>query len=204
MGRIEIVGLVGAGKTSLQKWIESFNLQNIAFAYEEIESIESVWRGVLKSKKFFFLQSAYYAEAYKILNKTNFNKIIISDFSLYVHHWVYSKTMRQDSLLTAEELEFLQTQLTVYNKLLPPQKGVIYLSTSAEQCFINVQNRNRLIDRDMKLMSIQKLEACIEIALSDIIGKVNYIEVTYDDMSKKSQKTQDELIKFLNQIAYGE
>jgi len=142
MKRIEIVGPLGIGKTTLLNTL--CQADNVAIIHEDLKPlvglIESWHSGLLSS---YHLQSAFYLNAFKQCNSLCQGSIALSDFALSFHHSGYSKMMFQDGRLTSVEWSLLEDLHDALKSSLPPVCGMIYCHASVDTILKRISTRGR-------------------------------------------------------------
>lgn len=152
--RIEVLGILGVGKTTfLSSAAELMARRGATPCFEDIASIreEIAYWLASRSERTYFVQTAFYTHAAEVLGRHPAASLLVSDFSLLGHHYIYSHTLSKLGYLTALELRTLERMAATLDRLLPPLVGFILcqapLTVIAERAESRARSSDGAIDR---------------------------------------------------------
>ncbi len=196
--RIEIIGLLGAGKTTLLNKISCEQQSDVLCVYEDLSALNEIWDFINKTQRnYFLLQSAYYLEAFdKLLTHTS-EQMLISDFSLRVHHFVYSFHLLEQQMINEIEWTMLNKMLAIYSENLPSIKGFLLIEATPDELLANLRERNRNLDFNTSLDDLIKLVDCFNLNKADILQQVPTLFLTVSELRIFNDETQQKLYNFI-------
>lgn len=201
MGRIEIVGLLGSGKTTLLNKIALHSNDSVQIVHEELSPLNEVWNLIRETNQnYYLLQSAYYLESLNKIQKALRNKLIVSDFSLRVHHYVYSFHLLQNNLINQVEWDELSKMLDIYTANLPLVTGIILIDATPIELLDNLHTRNRNLDSNTSLDYLNSLVECFQTNRSKILNQVATITFSTADLRAFDNMTEQKLQTFIQDI----
>lgn len=198
---MEIVGILGAGKTTLLQNINHVIGNDVSCLFEDLSTINDIWSIVNNDgnpKNYYLLISAYYLEfCSRVVNETSSNKIIITDSSLSVHHYVYAYYCWKNELINNVEWVTLSQMFNFFLSLLPPLAGVFEIDVLPLKASENLQLRNRDIDKKTSLDYILKIYNYLQINRNHIVNGVPAIIVKPEeniDFNAETKRRIKELV----------
>lgn len=199
--RIEIVGLLGSGKTTLLNKIALQSNNSVQGVYEELSPLNEVWNLIRETNQnYYLLQSAYYLESLNKIQKAVSNKLIVSDFSLRVHHYVYSFHLLQKNLINQVEWVELSKMLDIYTANLPVVRGIILIDATPTELLSNLHTRNRNLDSNTSLDYLNNLVECFETNQSKILDQVLTVTFSTNELRAFNDRTEQKLKTFIDDI----
>lgn len=143
--RIEFIGPLGIGKTALLRACGPAQTGAV-HVFERLEPIardRKYWQEG-PSDRAFFIQSVYYLNSCRqILRATRSGRIIVCDFSLWVHHYAYSREARAAGFLDSLQHRRLHSLRNALERLLPPLCGVVLCEAPDETIVQRIAERGR-------------------------------------------------------------
>ncbi|MBN8641246.1 MAG: deoxynucleoside kinase [Flavobacteriales bacterium] len=202
--RIEIVGLLGSGKTTLLNKILLQSRDSVQCVHEELSPLNEVWNLIRETNQnYYLLQSAYYLESLNKIQKAIDNKLIVSDFSLRVHHYVYSFHLLQKNLINQVEWVELSKMLDIYIANLPLVTGIILIDATPTELLDNLHKRNRNLDSNTSLDYLNNLVECFQTNQSKILDQVPNITFSTSELRVFNYTTEQKLKTFINDLKKG-
>jgi len=169
-GRIEMVGCLGVGKSTLLKACQTQKLESYCI-FENLDEIAeeiNYWRQK-QSERTYFIQTVYYLASHRLIHSTGnlrSSNIVISDFSLLFHHYGYSYVLKEYNLLSNIEYRALEVFLSFLQSDLPNLIGLIYCKASYETILSRIKGRNRAKESEINAEFIFHLtNACNQMLL---------------------------------------
>lgn len=200
MGRIEIVGLLGAGKTTLLNKIAVHKGPAVQYVYEKLSPLNEVWNLVRETNKnYFLLQSSYYLESLNKIQNVIGNQLIISDFSLSVHHFIYSFFLLQKNLLNQTEWCVLNKMFKLYSANLPVISGIIMIDAKPEELLENLHQRNRNLDSNTSIDYLNDLFDFFLENKTHIISNVPTLIFRPSELKVFNRLTEQKLSSFIDE-----
>lgn len=158
-GRVEIVGALGTGKTTLVREIERASVApEIECRYEDITRLEgrlAFWKDNEHARSF-FIQSVFYLHFLDIMRQTS-SDLVVVDCSLLYHHMGYSAIMSQNGLLKSEEFEALTELASALSSILPPIVGIIHCEAPDHLVAQRIIERGRDDDFTQTIETVTRL-----------------------------------------------
>lgn len=199
--RIEIVGLLGSGKTTLLNKIALHSNNSVQCVHEELSPLNEVWNLIRETNQnYYLLQSAYYLESLNKIQKVASDKLIVSDFSLRVHHYVYSFHLLQKNLINQVEWVELSKMLDIYTANLPLVTGIILIDATPTELLDNLHTRNRNLDSNTSLDYLNNLVECFQTNQSKILDRVQTVTFSTADLRAFNKTTEQKLKTFIDDI----
>lgn len=199
--RVEIAGLLGAGKTTLLNKIALHKKNDVHCIYENLSPLSDVWNLVRETNQnYYLLQSSYYLESINKLLKVKGNKIIVSDFSLRVHHYVYSFHLLQQNMINQVEWDALCKMLDLYTTTLPFVTGIILIDATPTELLDNLHTRNRNLDSNTSLDYLNNLLKCFQTNQSKILDRVPTLTFNTAELRAFNYTTEQKLKTFIDNI----
>lgn len=203
--RIEIAGILGAGKTTLLQNIETVLNKDIYCIYEDLSPINDIWNLVKNDgtqNHYFLLISAYYLESTrKIINKINEkSKILITDYSLSVHHYVYAYYCWENGLINDVEWSSLSKIFDFYFNLMPPLEGIIEIDILPPKALYNLNLRSRDLDKDVSIDYLERLSGLLRVNKNYITRGLPTIKIKSEEIKTFSNNTQLQISNLLSNI----
>lgn len=196
--RIEIVGLLGAGKTTLLNKIALQKCSNVCCVFEELSPLNEVWNLIRETNQnYYLLQSSYYLESFNKIQNATSDRLIISDFSLNVHHFVYSFHLLQKNLLNQVEWNVLNKMLKLFSANLPVITGIILIDATESELLENLHQRNRNLDSKTSLDYLNNLVDCFKVNKIKILENVPTLTVSTSELRDFNQITEQKLNDFI-------
>lgn len=196
--RIEIVGLLGAGKTTLLNKIALQKCSNVCCVYEELSPLNEVWNLIRETNQnYYLLQSSYYLESFNKIQNAASDRLIISDFSLNVHHFVYSFHLLQKKLLNQVEWNVLNKMLKLFSANLPVITGIILIDATESELLENLHRRNRNLDSKTSLDYLNNLVDCFKENKIKILENVPTLTFSTSELRDFNQITEQKLNDFI-------
>jgi len=201
MNRIEIVGLLGSGKTTLLNKIALQSNTMVQCVYEELTPLNEVWNLIRETNQnYYLLQSSYYLESLNKIQKVAGNKLIVSDFSLRVHHYVYSFHLHQNNLINQVEWVALGKMLDLYTANLPFVTGIILIDATPTELLDNLHSRNRNLDSNTSLDYLNNLVKCFQTNQSKILDRVPTLTFRTTELRAFNYTTEQKLKTFIDNL----
>ena len=156
MNYICIEGNIGAGKTTFAKrYAELTGRTLILEQFDQNPFLESFYKE--PEKHAFPLEMSFLAERFKQLNEL-FSKPGLFDKG-YVADYTFLKTMIfAEITLSKEEFFVFKKFYSLISRQLPNPDLVIYLHAPAIVAHQNIKTRNRIMERDITLSYLEKIE----------------------------------------------
>jgi deoxyguanosine kinase len=155
--RIEIIGVPGAGKTTLASALQSANLKMICERYRENPFWHSPadWPAKLLSRDIAFLLQ--HVEDITLTSRQNIPTIC--DFSLL------SDCAFATSRLSQEEFRVYSGLFEIVTRDLPQAAAYIWLDLPADRILANVRSRNRTEERAVNRTDVDRLKLSVSNAM---------------------------------------
>ncbi len=200
MGRIEIVGLLGAGKTTLLNKIAGQKIHETQCLYEELTPLNEVWNLVRETNNnYFLLQASYYLESLSKIQNAIGSQLIITDFSLTVHHFVYSFYLLQKNLLNLTEWNVLTQMFDLYSANLPVTTGMIMIDAEPKELLENLHQRNRNLDSKASIDYLNDLFDCFWENKSSILSNIPLLVFKPFELKTFNSITEQRLNSFIDE-----
>jgi len=196
--RIEIIGVLASGKTTLLKIIKK-QFGNINCHFENLELIkpEFVFYEQENNKNLFFLQSVFYNYAFDIINKNMSNSIF--DFSLWGHHNIYTKYFYNKGLISNLEFKHLSIIYQNYISSLNIPAGIIICDIAPKVAYKNMIKRNRQSEISNTFEYIENLTSIFNSEITKL-KDVPIIRLSVNEINIDKNIIPDKLNVFINQI----
>lgn len=196
-GRIDFIGPLGVGKSTLLRALRSSDLP-YRFLEERLQPIDRdrrFWRTSPVNRSF-FIQSVFYLNAYRqTLMAARSPQIVMADFSLLVHHNVYSTVARDTGHLSAIEFRRLHALHQTLHRLMPPLLAVVVCKAEAQSIADRVIERGRTGESIDLRYVLQLSQACDRLVSSLRIPTI------IADLNKPASSVSIDIEPSLRQVA---
>ena len=204
---VTIEGNIGSGKSTIINYLKNLDNKNIVFVDEPVNewlNIKSNGKNALElfyedqdKNSFWFQILAYITRLRNLLEtiKTNQNKIIITERSIYTDKYVFAQMLFDSGKIN--DIEF-QTYNYWFDTFENDTKidVILYVNTQPEECMNRIKTRNRSEENSVEL---EYLIGChnkhVEWLKNEKNSKIIYINGHQD---KKNMKK--EVLQFVNSI----
>lgn len=184
--RIEIIGCMASGKTTLCQTLQKFGWNSIYEPYEHNPFLTSFYNG---EKCAFELQMCFLLQHFNEFNSNNqINTYSVCDFSFYLDS-IYASLLLSDN------------ELIIYNELLKyimsqtePPEYIIKLTCPSEVLLDRINTRNRSFERTINKKFVEELNVRIDNYTIDC----KYIQVdSYQTNLFSENEVYDKIVKYI-------
>ena len=204
---VTIEGNIGSGKSTIINYLKNLDNENIVFVDEPVDewlNIKSNGKNALElfyedqeKNSFWFQILAYITRLRNLLEtvKTNPNKIIITERSIYTDKYVFAQMLFDSGKIN--DIEF-QTYNYWFDTFENDTKinVILYVNTHPEECMNRIKTRNRSEENSVEL---EYLIGChnkhVEWLKNEKNSKIIYINGHQDKENMKK-----EVLQFVNSI----
>lgn len=174
----------------------------VSCVFENLEHLSEVWSLVNSenNKYHYLLQSRYYLESHKMIQNDRCDGVVITDFSLNVHHFIYSQWARKSGLINYVEWTTLCQLLDICISSLPNLSGLIIIKADTTELLENIQERDRALDRRTTLDYLTDLQALYSENIQVMTRDVPCITLHQAELKSMSMAVEDKLRAFVNEI----
>jgi deoxyadenosine/deoxycytidine kinase len=162
--RLETLGILGVGKTTfLTSSLPLISTGHVTACLEDLSNIREEIEFWLadRSTRSYFMQTVFYAHAARILSCGRQKPMLVSDFSLLGHHFIYSRSLLQLGLLSQFEFAALGRLLALLDSLLPPVSGFILCEAPISLVADRAQRRARTTETTIEVTYLQLLQEAL-------------------------------------------
>ena len=207
ISRIELIGPMGCGKTTLIENIEWRAIKkNIVVVKEDLSPIIAERRSWEKDPigKSYFIQSVYYVHRLNQINAArNIGRkdaIFLCDYGLLCDHYVYSQTMNQMRMLSDMEYSGLERLFSYVYESMPKLKAIIYKKCSLELLLDRYRNSTSFIGNidDMRNMFEIMIDNCAKTIKAHY--RVPTLVIDEDILSEERETILKKIRLFLNNL----
>lgn len=186
--RLETLGILGVGKSTFVRSCQQLvGHKRLTFCFEDLSAIQGeieFWLGD-RSSRSHFIQTVFYAQGAKSLSvQSRRSPLLLADFSLLGHHFIYSRSLLKLGLLSEQEFSALEELVFVLDSLLPPLAGFILCEAPVYLIERRARQRARINENSVDLDYLRLLEASLAEYMAQVKLPIFRVDTAKFDLTK--------------------